>query len=248
MTFTRISGCFAAALLLLAMTGEASPLFEQGNAEYKEGNFKTASGLYQKALSSGQASAAVYFNLGNASLKTGEKGQALVYYERARKAAPRDEDLLWNIRVLKGSLTDRIEDRSHFALGAWNRFLENWASDELALCFASFLALSAALGLAGLVVPALRARVSALGPLLWVAAFVSGFVLAGKWWETKDPRAVILDKQATAYYGPSEQETKALVLHEGAEGRVLDESGDWLYLVLKNKNTGWVRKNSCEIV
>jgi tetratricopeptide (TPR) repeat protein len=240
---------FWLALLLSSTCCFASPTsFEQANAKYKEGDFKEASALYQKALSSGQTTSAVYFNLGNASLKAGEKGQAMVYYERARKAAPRDEDLLWNIRVLQGALTDRIEDRSHFVLAGWKRFLKNWTSDELALCLAFFLALSAGLGLAGLFLPALRGRVGSLAPMLWVAVFVSGVVTAGKMWETKDSTAVVLDKQTAAYYGPSEQETRALLLHEGAQGKVLDESGDWLYLVLQNKNTGWVRKNSCEIV
>ena len=51
----------------------------------------------------------MHYNLGNASLKAGEKGQARVYYERALKAAPRDENLLWNMQILKSSLADRIE-------------------------------------------------------------------------------------------------------------------------------------------
>jgi len=230
------TACFAA----------QSPLFDQAGAKYKAGDFKGALEAYQKVIQTGQATAAVYYNLGNAALKSGAKGQALVYYERARKAAPRDEDLNWNIGVLKDSLKDKVEDRSHFAVAAMKSFLDRWSLRELAFCFTALLALAALLSLAGFFSAQLPLRA------FWTPAIIalvfSGALFALKAWDSKDPRAVILDKEVTAYYGPSDGETKAFVLHEGAEGRVTDESGDWLYISLQNKNAGWVRKNACEIV
>ena len=49
-------------------------------------------------------------------------------------------------------------------------------------------------------------------------------------------------------YGPSEKETKAFVLHEGALARVIDQTDEWYYIFLQDKNNGWVLKKSCEIV
>jgi tetratricopeptide (TPR) repeat protein len=235
-------------LFAVSVFAAASPLFEQGNAKYKEGDFKRALESYRQLVETGQATAAVYFNLGNAALKAGEKGQALVYYERARKVSPRDEDLQWNIRVLKGALKDKIEDRSHFTLAASREFLERWTSDEIALLLTSFLALTAALGASLLLFPAASRRIRSLGRLVMAALFVSGLLVAWKWWETKDPRAVVLDRETSAHYGPSESETKAFLLHEGAQGKVLDETGEWFYLALPNGNSGWIKKNACEIV
>jgi len=69
-----------------------------------------------------------------------------------------------------------------------------------------------------------------------------------KWTDAKDPRVVVLDKEVYAHYGPSGKETNAFLLHEGAEGKVLDETPEWFYIVLKNKNSGWIPKSSCETV
>ena len=87
-----------------------------------------------------------------------------------------------------------------------------------------------------------------LRPLALVLLVVSAVLLGAQWWDTKEPRVVVLDKEVNAYYGPSDSEAKAFVLHEGAEGKVLDASGDWLYITLKNKNTGWIRKSSSETI
>ena len=241
----------ATALLFLAAASacaaEAS-LFEQANAKYQAGDFKSAIEIYQKLIQAGRGSEAVYYNLGNAAVKAGEKGQALVYYERALKAAPRDKDLRWNIRVLKGALTDKIEDTSYFVWTAFREFLDRWTPDEIAWTFGAFLALAALGAVAGLLSPAVKDGLSRLRPLVLLGITVFGSLLALKVLETKDPLVVVLDKEAYAYYGPSDHETKAFLLHEGAEGRMTDTSGDWLYITLSNKKTGWIRKNSCEIV
>lgn len=240
---------FFAALFLFSVpvfAADSSPLFKQANEEYRKGDFKGAAATYQKLIQTGTPTAAAYYNLGNAALRSGEKGQALVHYERARRAAPRDADLLWNIRVLKGALPDKIEDRSHFAIAALRAFLSQWTADELALAFSLFLALAAFAGAAGFFLP--RARLGWLRTPALAGVLVFGVLCGLKWLEIKDPRVVVLDKETNAHYGPSERETKAFVLHEGAEGKVIDESGDWIYVQLENGNTGWIRKNASETV
>lgn len=238
----------AAALLFATIGAAASPLFEEGAARYKEGDFKGAVESFQQALAAGQGTAAVHYNLGNALFKAGDKGLALVHYERARKVSPRDADLQWNIHVLKGVLADKIEDRSHFTLAALRDFLARWTADELALTFTAALGFWALLSAAGFLFPSVRSRLSWLRSPVLAGVLVFGAVFALRWMDTKDPRVVVLDRETTAYYGPSERETKAFVLHEGAEGKVTDESGEWLYIALGNGNTGWIRKNSCEII
>ncbi len=240
---------FLALSLLIATTSYAtSSLFEQGNAKYKEGDFKGAMQAYQQHLAAGNATAAVYFNLGNAALKAGEKGQALVYYERARRAAPRDKDLLWNIQVLKSALKDKIEDPSHFVLAATRRFLEKLSVDEAALCLAVFLALFAGLSVMGSLLPSFKRTSGPLFAVVWIGLFASLVLFGAKWWETRNPLVVVLDQEVYAHYGPSESETKAFLLHEGAEGRKEDESGDWIFLSLADSHSGWIRKDTSETV
>ena len=232
-----------------AFAASSPSLFAEANGKYQAGDFKGAAALYQKAIQSGNGTAAVYYNLGNTSLRLGQKGEALVYYRRALKASPRDKDLQWNVRVLQGALQDRIEETS---LNLPRLLLQNatelWTLDEVGFAFTLALALLVLLIFVGYLFPALAAVLGSLRPLLFILLFGSAVLFGFQWWDTKDPRAVILDKEVVAHYGPSDGEAKAFVLHEGAEGNILDASGDWVYIALKNKNTGWRRKNSCEIV
>ena len=251
-----LSGCFAslatAALIFFwAIPSFAleSTLFEQANEKYRAADFQSAADLYQKALRTSPATSAVYYNLGNTLLRLGRKGEALLYYKRALKVSPRDMDLQWNIRVLQSSLPDRIEESS---LNLPSLLLRNvtdrWTLTEIGFLFTAALALLALLALLDYALPSLRAVSGFLRPLAFVALLASAVLFGFQVWDTKDPTAVILDKEVSAYYGPSDKEAKAFVLHEGAEGRLLDSSGDWVYIALRNKNTGWIRKNSCEIV
>ena len=239
--------------IFLAMTAThvaaESSFFSEANAKYQTGDFKGASELYEKSLASGHRSLATHYNLGNAMLRQGQKGQALLHYLRALRVYPRDKDLLWNIQVLRNALPDRIEDKSSnpFYMPI-QRLLDLYSLDEIALSFTVALAFLALLALLDYAFVAVRAVTGFFRALAILAVLASAALFGLQWMDQKDPQAVILDRETIAYYGPSDKETRAFVLHEGAEGRLLDESGDWTYLSLKNKNTGWIRKNSCETV
>lgn len=248
---------FIAILLLSPVCSLQSPvshaadatLFQQANDKYKSGDFKAASDLYTKLTQTGNGSADVYYNLGNSVLRLGQKGQALVYYERALKADPRDKDIRWNIQVLKTSFVDRIEDTSTQILYMpVKNVLDHVTSDEFAIAFSTVLALFALTVVLGALFPNAKALFGPLRSATLLILLITGVLFALKWWDTKDPRAVILEKEVTGRYGPSDSESKALVLHEGAVGKIVDESGDWIYIQLANKNMGWLRKSSCEII
>lgn len=224
-------------------------LFDQATAKYKASDFKSAADLYQKQIQSGFPSAAAYYNLGNATLRAGQKGLALVYYERALKADPRDKDARWNIQILKGSLVDRIEEaQPNVILEPLKNFLDQIKVDELAIVFSVLLALLALSIVLRATFSSAKVFIAAIRGSVVVCLLVTGVFFAWKVWLTKDPRAVVLEKEITARYGPSDQESKAILLHEGAVGKIIDESGDWIYLQLANKNTGWVRKSACEVI
>lgn len=233
----------------LSVFADEAGLFEQAAAKYKAADFKAAAALYQKQIATGSPSAAAYYNLGNSVLRMGQKGMAMVYYERALKADPRDKDARWNIQVLKASLVDRIEDvQTNIILEPVKNVLDHINADELAIAFSVSLALFSLGMMLSVFVPAAKGLFSSLKALALIGLFVSGAFFGWKVWLTKDPLAVVQDKEVIARYGPSDQESKALVLHEGAIGKIIDESGDWVYLQLANKNMGWIRKSSCEII
>src|SRR4029453_11490487 len=90
------------ALVLLAVSARAAEetpqaLFFRGNALYADGRYADAAAAYEQLFAGGVASANAYFNLGNAYLKEGEVGRAVLAYERAARLAPGDPVLRANL-------------------------------------------------------------------------------------------------------------------------------------------------------
>ncbi len=75
--------------------------FDAANKLYEEGKFTAAVSAYEKLLQSGQASAALYFNLGNAFYKSGQIGRAIATYRQAELISPRDPDLRANLQFAR---------------------------------------------------------------------------------------------------------------------------------------------------
>ena len=233
--------------LLMPPHGTASG--SEANALYQAGDYKGAVEAYQKILESGEPTAAIYYNLGNASFRAGQKGMAVLYYERALRLSPRDADSGWNLNILRSALADRLEtpDRDFFV--TWGKKAVNYFSiNEISLIFCG---LSAAWALVNLLIfffPRLRAWGNPLSVLIFLLWFAAAGLFGLKWLEEKAPRIVILDKEVFARYGPSDKETKAFLLHEGAEAKWADESKKWIYIVLPDKSTGWIPRDSCEVI
>ena len=84
---------------------EVSQQFDQANKLYEEGKYSEAAAMYEKAVKAGQVSAALCFNLGNASFKAGQSGRALVWYRRAEALSPRDPDIQANLQFVRKNVT-----------------------------------------------------------------------------------------------------------------------------------------------
>ncbi len=63
--------------------------FDAANRLYDQGKFSEAAFAYENLLRTGQASSAVYFNLGNAFFKSGQIGHAIFAYRQAGQSTPR---------------------------------------------------------------------------------------------------------------------------------------------------------------
>ena len=241
-------------LLGMILTGAAwadskPTLFDEANTLYETGKFEEAIALYQKDADTQGGSAALFYNMGNAYYRVGQRARALLSYERALRGTPRDADLLWNKSLIQDLFVDRLEDRNEFAGVPWfRRQVDRWTINEISMLWAALLLLLAATHGFIYMRPDLKRWLRGLKVIIWVAILVIASAGVLKWLEIKDPRVVITDKEIYVRYGPSLKEPKAFLLHEGAEGRVVDHSRDWLYVVLGNKGAGWIPKSACEVI
>src|ERR1041385_4838407 len=104
MNLRRNSFRIVAAIWLLGLStavAATSDDFKAANQLYDAGKFAEAAAVYEKLE---PKTAHVYYNLGNAWFRQGKMGLAVLNYERARRLAPRDPDILANLKFAEQRL------------------------------------------------------------------------------------------------------------------------------------------------
>ena len=216
---------------------DRTSLFESANKLYYSSKFSEAATAYQKLLESGERSAAVYFNLGNAYFKAGEIGKAVNAYRQAEELAPRDPDIRANLQFARNQA--RGPKMTHKAWEQWlNRLtLNEWTGYTMAAIW---------LCLCGLISIQVRPRLrDSLKGIIWALLLVS-LALVGCTFAAYQAHhtviSVVTTKEATAHQGPIEESQEAFRLHDGAEVRVLEKKDDWLLVSTDPGHVGWVRR------
>ena len=84
-----------------AQIADAARVFDTGNAEFARGAYAEALADYHQALESGYTSGALYHNMGSAYFRLDELGQAVRYYEKARRLLGDDPQLMHNVAIVQ---------------------------------------------------------------------------------------------------------------------------------------------------
>lgn len=85
--------------------------FSEGCNYYRNGQYEKALEQF-KLLENGTPTANLFYNIGNTYFRLGKIGLSLLYYERARKISPNDEDINSNIKYLSGLINDPDYEQS----------------------------------------------------------------------------------------------------------------------------------------
>lgn len=227
---------------------DISTLFLQANQAYKSGDFAAAAAGYEKLLAAGLLNGELLYNLGNACLKKGEIGRAILMYRKAELYMPRDADLEANLLYALGQAKDKID------CGEGESFLKTvcfWYTKLSCreLCFV-FLFVNAVFWL--LFIVRLFWRADLLNICLYVFLFLSilmGASLGVKLYSAAYMRnGVVLEGEVMVRSGSSLSDTVLFKLHEGAELAVTGEENEWLKITLCDGKKGWVQKPSIGIV
>jgi tetratricopeptide (TPR) repeat protein len=233
-------GCLFVVLLALeamAAPAELSPAaFQAANKLYEEGKYPDAAAAYEKLIQGGRASAALYFNLGNAFFKSSQIGRAIAAYRQAERLKPRDPDVRANLQFARNQVQGPT-----LPLGRWQRWLARLSLDEwtvLAAAVAWLLFLLLALRQWR---PALKASLRTAVLAVAVAAVLLGACLAAALYQARSVHLVIVVKpEAVVRWGWLEGSKEAFTVHDGAELKVLDQNGQWLQVSAGPLRLGWL--------
>ncbi|HEX4263346.1 MAG TPA: tetratricopeptide repeat protein [Verrucomicrobiae bacterium] len=239
---TAFSVLYCSIVLLLTtisgFTADASAGFDAANGLYEQGKFAEAASAYQQMIQSGTVSAAIYFNLGNASFKSGQVGRAIAAYRNAEKITPRDADVRANLQFVRG----KVQNPS-FSPSLGQRWIAVLTINEWAGLAAAVLWIWLALMAAVQLRPALK---ESLRTLLWCSGFatvlLSGCV--GAAWSGNSTRtAIVIVQDAATHNGPLDEAPIGATVHDGAELSVLDTKNDWLQVRVDGGRIGWLKRD-----
>ncbi len=236
---------FAIAFPMLSFAGtDVQKLFEKGNQEYARAKYTEALSDYQQVLKSGYQSAALYFNIGNAYYRTDEIPSALLYYEKAHRLAPGDEDINFNIRLTNLKTTDKIDEVPELFINRW------WRNFILALPLGTIAALSILLAfLASLlliwylftqsVIIKKTSFFTAIG--VYILTFVIIFMgnRQSAYFKSHH-QAIIFTGTVIVKSSPVGAAKNLFTLHEGTKVDVVETSNKRLRIKLANGTQGWI--------
>ena len=102
--------------------------WEMGNKAYMDGAYDKAVEEYSAILEGGEYSMELYYNLANAYFKMEKIGKAILYYNKALRIAPSQEDVLHNLAIAETRTKDKITAVPEFFLHRWMRVVRNSVS------------------------------------------------------------------------------------------------------------------------
>ena len=89
---------------VISANGYAQDRFQEAERLYDQGRINDAVIAYQNLLEENSGNPALLFNLGNCAYRKGDYGNAVLYYERARRLKPRDSDITENLNFVRAQL------------------------------------------------------------------------------------------------------------------------------------------------
>lgn len=236
--FVMLAGiipCFAAT--------DAEASFDAANKLYAQSKFADAAAAYEKIITEGSVSPALYFNLGNAYFKAGQMGRAIAAYRQAEELSPRDPDVRANVQFARNQVQG-----PKVGLVWWRQKLGTLSANEWMTLATVAVWITLGLFITRLIKPSLTPMLrpwTLVAIVGLVAVFACTKLALSK--SASPQTAIVVINDATIRTSPFDEAAAAFTAHDGAEFRVMDQKNDWLQVTDGKRNVGWVRRTAVEL-
>lgn len=226
--------------------------WEMGNKAYMEGAYDKAIEEYCAILEGGEYSLELYYNLANAYFKMENIGKAILYYNKALRIAPSQEDVLHNLAIAETRTKDKITAVPEFFLHRWMRVVRNSVScNAWGALSALFFALILTFVLLFLLASRLGVRKAGFyGALFSLLLFVAttAFAISSRNDILTKDEAVVMSSAISVKSSPDRSATDLFVLHEGTKLRIVAEFDEWIEVVIADGKKGWTERKNIETI
>lgn len=228
-------------------------LWTAGVQAYTDGKFADASTAWTSIEESGQKSAKLYYNLGNAWFKQGNYPKAILNYERALRLDPSYSDARYNLEFTGNFVQDKIEPVPEFILKSVARKVcYVMSSNVWAVIFLVLLAAALMMGLLFLLGSSVGKRRAGFYCGIVLLLLSAGALSFSAWQKSdsmKTDTAIVMSPVSSVKSSPSSGSSKDLfVIHEGTKVTILDEVGSWKNISLADGRQGWIPAADLEVI
>ena len=226
--------------------------WEMGNKAYMDGAYDKAVEEYSAILEGGEYSMELYYNLANAYFKMEKIGKAILYYNKALRIAPSQEDVLHNLAIAETRTKDKITAVPEFFLHRWMRVARNSVScNAWGALSLLFFALILTFALLFLLASRLGVRKAGFyGALCSLLLFVAttAFAISSRNDILTEDEAVVMSSAISVKSSPDRSATDLFVLHEGTKLRIVAEFDEWVEVVIADGKKGWTERKNIETI
>ena len=229
---------------MVLLADGAKTLFQKANESYEQQNYDSSITLLDSLLKSGLDSSELYYNLGNSWFKKGEIPMAILYYEKAKKIEPNNDDINYNLALANTLIADKIEPVPEFFIKTWwntslRFFNENqWAiingvSYTLLFVFIVIFFITRS--------KSTKQKAFILGIIFLLTSLITGFY-GYKSVQLKQAHntAIIFTPTVNVKSSPSDNANTIFVIHQGTKVEIVDQIKNWYRIKLANGSLGWL--------
>ena len=246
--FLLASGFWLLALCLSAQ--DPQTIIEEGNQAYAEGRYQEAIDQYKQVADDGFESPALFYNLGNAYFKMNDYPHAILWYERAHKLDPGNENIEYNLNVANSKIADKIDPLPELFYIRWYRSVINlfpintWAVQTIGY----FILMLVAVALYFISRRLFLRKTGFWAAILFLVLtlFTLLFSISGYHRMKTLHEAIVFDPTMTVKSSPDEKSVDLFVIHEGTKVQLLDKIGEWYEIRIANGSVGWLPEESLE--
>ena len=249
---------FAATGIIPARAESTLSLTAQADSAYNDLAYARALELYTEAADSLGLSSDLCYNIGNTYYRLNDLGHAILWYERALRLDPTNEDASTNLEFVNARIADRPTDDRSMIARVYDDVTESahhdtWAWISFALFAVTVIAFTLYLIVSNVIVK--KICFFGGGVLLIVTIFALALSLTGASRATDTDTAVITSPAAqlsTAPRAATDAGSQAFLLHEGTKVEIVDsvmpagDNADAWYEVRVGNARAWVNGRDIE--
>ncbi len=230
----------------------ADSLFLAANNNYNNGLYDSALIKYHKIINNGLESGELYYNIGNAYFKNNDIASAILYYEKAKRLLPIDEEIDYNLNIANSMIVDKIEKVPElFYQHWWNFFYNSLGADAWTIfTLISFALLTVTIGLFIISKKRSNRKASFYIGLLFLVINLASFALASQKYNTSinQNEGIVFTSSITVKSSPTENAVDLFVIHEGTKVKIIDKINNWVEIKIQNGSIGWLPEKSIKSI